>query len=526
MRHTTRPRLGHLLAATVTTLAVTAAAALAVTLVVAPPHVDAARAEALPSRAMNHAAAPQVIVAPKPEVVSAIAPPSPATTLFVPPLLVPTIEGSTKVFHLTAQAGTITRFGAQLATAGFNGGYLAPTIRVSRGDRVRVDIDNELDEPTTVHWHGLHVAAVDDGGPYGLIAPGASRHATFEVMQQAATLWYHPHVMGQTAPQVGRGMAGLLEITDGAAAERVLPHRYGVDDLPLLLQGAPLPVGGAADTARRPLLVNGTPNAVHRSAAGRLRLRLVNGTAGALLGVRFVGAVRVRQVGSDGGLLPRAVATSRVVLGPSERAEFVVDVRRGSRVQVQSTVLASQGAGAAGEQSAYLQGRARAADTGTLLTLVNTARVLGRQPTLPARLNAAPALDLSAAVQRDMVLGPTIQINGQLMEHVDGGAGMPGTLRIPLGQTEVWTITNTSPFTHVFHVHDIEFQVLDRNGAAPAPSEAGWKDSIHVPPGGEVRIAMQFTDFASLEHPYMFHCHVLRHEDAGMMGQFVVVPNG
>jgi blue copper oxidase len=125
-----------------------------------------------------------------------------------------------------------------------------------------------------------------------------------------------------------------------------------------------------------------------------------------------------------------------------------------------------------------------------------------------------------------MVLGPTIQINGQLMDTLDGGALMAGTLRIPLGQTEVWTITNTSPFTHVFHVHDIEFEVVDRNGQAPSGAEAGWKDSIHVPPGGEVRIAMQFTDYADPDHPYMFHCHVLRHEDAGMMGQFVVVRAG
>ena len=214
------------------------------------------------------------------------------------------------------------------------------------------------------------------------------------------------------------------------------------------------------------------------------------------------------------------------MLGPSERAEFVVDVRRAGRVRVQSTVLPTQGAVAGRAQAAYLQGRASATDTGTLLTLVNTARALGRQPVLPVRLSAAPALDLAGAVQRDMVLGPTIQINGQLMEHVDGGASMAGTIRIPLGQTEVWTITNTSQLTHVFHVHDIEFRVLDRDGRPPAAAEAGWKDSIHVPPGGVARIAMQFTDFANPDHPYMFHCHVLQHEDAGMMGQFVVVPNG
>ena len=524
MRTTIRHRMEHLAAAAVTVLAAGAAVALVASIVVAPAHVDEAHAAGMPGMAMMGSSA-RAAAAPQPEIVSALAPASAPQSLFIPPLLGSRLEGSTRVFHLTAQAGTITRFGERLATAGFNGGYLAPTIRVRRGEHVRVDIDNALAEPTTVHWHGLHVAAADDGGPYGLIAAGGSRHPEFDVTQQATTLWYHPHVMGRTAPQVGRGMAGLLEIDDPAsAAQRALPHRYGVDDIPLVLQGAPLPVSGAAPTARRPLFVNGTPNAVLRRTAGRVRLRMVNATAGAILGVSIVGAVRVRQVGSDGGLLPSAVATRSVVLGPSERAELVVDLRRGSRVAVQSSVLTDTGAGAGAAQAAYLRGVRRPADTGTLLTLVNTARSLPVARALPVRLNAAPALDLSHAVQREMVLGPTIQINGQLMQDTDGGASMAGTLRIPLDQTEVWTITNTSQLTHVFHVHDIEFEVLDRDGSAPPASERGWKDSVHVPPGGELRIAMQFTDFADPDDPYMFHCHVLRHEDAGMMGQFVVVP--
>jgi FtsP/CotA-like multicopper oxidase with cupredoxin domain len=123
-----------------------------------------------------------------------------------------------------------------------------------------------------------------------------------------------------------------------------------------------------------------------------------------------------------------------------------------------------------------------------------------------------------------MLLGPGIELNGQLMTDTDHGADMAGTLRIPLSQTEVWTIKNRSQFTHVFHVHDIQFNVLDRNGRRANARERGWKDSIYVGPGQTARIAMKFTTFADANSPYMFHCHVLRHEDGGMMGQFVVVP--
>lgn len=456
---------------------------------------------------------------------SAIAPASAPTKLYIPPLLKPRVEDGTKVFSLTARQGTIRRFGETLESAGFNGVYLAPTIRVQRGDKVRVDVDNVMDEATTVHWHGLHVAATGDGGPYQPIAAGGSWHPEFTMMQQATTLWYHPHLMGETAQQVGRGMAGLFIVEDSNRALRSLPRRYGVDDIPVLLQGAPLPVGGDANGARRPLLANGTPGATHRTSARRVRLRVVNGTGGAILGVSVRGATSVRQVGSDGGLLRAPIAGSRIVLGPSERAELVVDMRAGTRAAVRTTILEDRSEGAVDDQAAFLRGQMDPNDTGTVLTLINTAKRNARLSALPKRLNAAPALDLTNAVERSMVLGPGIEINGELMDHDDHalGADMPGTLRIPLGQTEVWTIDNRSQFTHVFHVHDIEFQVVDRDGTTPPASERGWKDSIHVPPGGEVRIAMRFDDFADPDNPYMFHCHVLRHEDGGMMGQFVVV---
>ncbi|MCB0879261.1 MAG: multicopper oxidase domain-containing protein [Thermoleophilia bacterium] len=447
-----------------------------------------------------------------------------AQRLYIPPLVRPTIDSDgTKVFHLTARQGTVTRLGERLETAGYNGVYLAPTIRARRGERMRVEITNAMRETTTVHWHGLHVPARYDGGPYQLIPPGTTWRPEWTLNQLATTLWYHPHVMGQTAQQVGHGMAGMFIVDDPRGTQRRLPRRYGVDDIPVILQGAPLPVGGGS-ADRRPLLVNGTPNALLRTAQGRLRLRLLNATGGAMLGVNVRGARHVYQVGSDGGLLPVRAGGGRVVLGPSERAELVVDLRPGSHVQMRTSLLPDRGAGSGTSRVDYLRGRENAGDTGTVLTIANTARRLRAQRAIPRRLAATPAIDLTNAHAREMVLGPGIEINGRLMQDADHGAFMDGTVEIPLGQTEVWTIRNISPFTHVFHVHDIEFQVLDRDGRRPDASERGWKDSILVPPGHTARIAMTFTDYADPLSPYMFHCHVLRHEDGGMMGQFIVVP--
>lgn len=108
-------------------------------------------------------------------------------------------------------------------------------------------------------------------------------------------------------------------------------------------------------------------------------------------------------------------------------------------------------------------------------------------------------------------------INGKSMdmERIDE--------RVPLGATEIWTIRNATPLAHPFHIHDIQFRVLDRDGRPAEPHERGLKDTVLVDPGETVRVITQFADFADPDNPYMFHCHILEHEHAGMMGQFVVV---
>jgi FtsP/CotA-like multicopper oxidase with cupredoxin domain len=168
--------------------------------------------------------------------------------------------------------------------------------------------------------------------------------------------------------------------------------------------------------------------------------------------------------------------------------------------------------------------------TNTLLTVKSTGVTSGLPVTalpIPSQLNLIERLQAGSAAQtRDMVLGgnnrnPTI--NNQAMTSMADMLNMSNVLQVKLGTVEVWNLINRSGDTHAFHVHDIQFQVLDRNGITPPANEAGWKDTVVVNPRETVRIIMRFSDFADPNTPYMYHCHVLLHEDNGMMGQFVVV---
>ncbi|HWU11418.1 MAG TPA: multicopper oxidase domain-containing protein, partial [Streptomyces sp.] len=158
--------------------------------------------------------------------------------LAIPPLADSRVQADgTRVFQLTADEGT-TEFleGTETATWGFNGSYLGPTLRAERGERVAVEVTNDLDEPTTVHWHGMHLPAAMDGGPHQMIEPGDTWRPYWTIDQPAATLWYHPHPHGETEKHVYRGLAGMFLLDDGTDVAAGLPHDYGVDDIPVIVQ--------------------------------------------------------------------------------------------------------------------------------------------------------------------------------------------------------------------------------------------------------------------------------------------------
>jgi FtsP/CotA-like multicopper oxidase with cupredoxin domain len=262
-------------------------------------------------------------------------------------------------------------------------------------------------------------------------------------------------------------------------------------------------------------LVNGAIMPAIETPASRLRLRVLNASGTAIFTIGAADGETFHQIASDGGLLPAPVPLTQLRLAPAERAELVVEVPTSG-----SFVLESVGGG----------GGENAAPSGPLLTITaatQSGTSTATSKALPAALAAIARISPDEATQtRDFVLAgddrdPTI--NGQSMTTMADMMDMSRTLQVGLDTVEVWNLINQSRDTHVFHVHDIQFQILDRNGSAPVANESGWKDTVVVPEDETVRIVMRFTDYADADTPYMYHCHLLNHEDNGMMGQFVVV---
>jgi FtsP/CotA-like multicopper oxidase with cupredoxin domain len=456
-------------------------------------------------------------------------PPGPPATssfahkLAVPPLATAHRHGSDVTFYLRLRPG-MSDFGRGVMTRtwGINGDYLGPTLRARRGDRVTIHVTNGLTESTTMHWHGMHLPARMDGGPHQPIAPGSTWSPNWTIRQPAATLWYHPHPDGRTADQVYRGLAGMFIIDDDQAARLALPHRYGVDDIPVIIQDKLFQSDGQLQLSPRgisnvgllgdTILVNGTPSPYRTVTTRRIRLRLLNASNARVYNLGFSDNRDFALIGTDGGLLRAPVPLTRVQLAPGERAEIVVTMRPGEHVALHgyrpalgAGFLASRLAGG-GDSFDVLQ--LRAADR------------LARSPALPHRLVVVPALRAASATRtRTFELGED-EINGHHMDmsHIDQ--------TVTLGATEIWDVTNHDGSPHTFHVHGVQFQVLDQNGAPPPPALRGWKDTVYVAPETDIRLIMHFTDYADPAWPYMFHCHILRHEDAGMMGQFLVLAPG
>jgi bilirubin oxidase len=457
--------------------------------------------------------------------------------LAIPPLLQPRIlkndEGKDeKVFDLTAQAGEMVFVeGKSTSTWGFNGDYLGPTLRAGAGDRVRMNVTNSLSETVTVHWHGMRLPAAMDGGPHQLIAPGETWQPYWTITNEASTLWYHPHQMGATGTQVWRGLAGMFIIDDANSASLDLPAEYGVDDIPLVVQDRkfdsdgqfvykehgsnselPAPAGMLGDT----ILVNGTLAPYLDVPQKLVRLRVLNGSNGRRYNFGFSDDRSFYQIATDGGLLDAPVERTRMLLGAGERAEILVDLSDvSSPIDLVSYPVAGDGNAILGIIRGFF-GEDDLDQQFKILELRPQAGSFDAQE-IPAKLNNIERLDEGAATTTRRFNMDARTINNNSMDH------MRVDEVVKRGDVEIWEVQNQSPFYHPFHVHGAQFLVLERDRAAAAAHEQGWKDTVIVNPAETVRVIMRFEDYADPNLPYMFHCHILEHEDMGMMGQFVVV---
>ena len=444
------------------------------------------------------------------------------TPLAIPPLAPSSIDASgERVFDLTATVGA-TEFtpGTKTETWGFNQSYLGPTIVAAKGEQVRVNVANQLDVPTTVHWHGMHLPARMDGGPHQMVAPGATWHPKWTIDQPAATLWYHPHPHGETEHQVEMGLAGMVILQDDAEDALNLPREYGVDDIPLIVQDKRFDEAGQFTTDERgfagpigdQILVNGTLGPYLEVTTDVVRLRLLNGSSARVYNFAFEDGRSFDLIGTDGGLLTAPLPTDGIRLSPGERAEVLVRLVPGETATLRST-----------PPELGLPGPIAASNTGgdTLdvlqLRAASNLRPLGDMPTALAAIDRMN--EDEATVDRSFQLdGTQINQRGMDMGRIDE--------TVEVSSTEIWTVRNGMSMPHSFHVHDVQFQVLTIDGREPPAELAGWKDTVYLEPNIDYRLIMTFTDYTDPDFPYMYHCHLLAHEDSGMMGQFVVVEPG
>jgi bilirubin oxidase len=445
-------------------------------------------------------------------------------------------------FNLNLQNGAFEFYEGQTTnTMGVNGDILGPTLLMNKGDFVDIMVNNNLGETTTIHWHGMHVSAANDGGPHTTIESGTSWNPQFTVMDKAGTYWYHPHLHEKTNEHVSKGISGFIIVRDSEEAELELPRSYGVDDFPLVIQTKDFDANYqvvSPSNSDDVLMVNATIDPTLNVPAQVVRFRLLNGSSQRVFNIGLSGNMGFHQVASDGGLLSETLALTRLRLAPGERAEILVDFvgMEGQSIQLMSYASEFQsgiyGATNPGMMSMMtLDGYKPNALNGSNFNIMKIQVIeLTEEPvtTIPVGLvELNPPDESSADITRNLSftpsqLGPD-QLNHPFLINNTSFDMNVVNYSIPLNNIEVWSIINQSGIAHPFHIHDVQFFVLDRDGVPPPESEQGSKDVILIKPMETVRFITQFTDFANDPVPYMMHCHMLVHEDDGMMLQFEVV---
>jgi len=464
-----------------------------------------------------------------------------ASVLAQNPVLIPdTLSGTS--FELTLQNGTFSFFdGQSTATMGVNGNILGPTLIMNKGDFVDLKVHNQLSETTTIHWHGLHVSAANDGGPHTTISPFETWNPRFRVLDKAGTYWYHPHLHENTNRHVSLGLAGYIIVKDQEEAALDLPRTYGLDDFPLVIQtkefdaNSQIVVPSNSDDV---LMVNATIDPYLEVPAQIVRIRLLNGSSQRVFNIGLSNSHTFYQIASDGGLLQEPVLLSRLRMAPGERAEILVDFSGMEDQSIQLMSYASElqngtygaaypGMGPMMTLDGYHPNPLNGSNF-EILKFNVVASSNNPVTSIPDKLaDIHPIPENSANISRTLTftplgMGPN-QLNGDFL--INGLLFDMDVINfsIPFNNIEIWSLSNRSAIAHPFHVHDVQFFVLDRNGIAPPASEQGRKDVILIHPMETVRIITQFTDFANDSVPYMLHCHMLTHEDRGMMLQFEVV---
>jgi blue copper oxidase len=460
--------------------------------------------------------------------------------------------------------------------------YVNPTIRVRTGTEFSAEFANDLDEETTVHWHGLHVDWRMDGHPFQPVATGATYRYAFSVRDRGGIYWYHPHPHGGTARQTYAGLAGffLVEDNDQRRLDEALNLRLGETDIPLLIQDKVLDESGnflyepdqmalAMGYEGDVVLVNLTPTPYLEVSPRIYRFRLLNGSNARTYRVAFsrVGEGELlpyQLIGTDGGLLDRPRAVREVLLSPGERIDILLDLKRfevGEELVMRSLPFDPMHREHEMEMGGdmdhmehmghmdhmdmghhhmhHQMGPARLPDGSEfhLLRLVMKEKT-DYSRSVPETLSEIPQPDLDEADTRPITISMTTD-DGGMRWLINGKTHTMDEFPIVVqrGAKEVWEIHNDEKsMPHPAHLHGFQFQILERSGTPDQVAhlvvdekgrlvtDLGFKDTVLLWPGQTVKCTMDFSHGFEGEQIYMFHCHILEHETAMMLNVRVVDP--
>jgi len=386
---------------------------------------------------------------------------------------------------------------------------------------------------SVVHLHGGKTPADSDGYPEDWYVPGQSRSYYYPNQQDAALLWYHDHAMGINRLNIYAGLFGLHVIRD--AAEDALQLPGGKYEVPLVLCDRDVrrdgqlsyPVSADPEHPWVPEafgelhLINGKIFPFLEVEPRKYRFRILNAANGRFYRLSLSEGAEIQQIGSDQGLLSAPLAVRDVQLAPGERADIVIDFsqHRGVRILLRS-------------------------DSFELMQFRVSTAAVEDSSALPAELRAAPRIAESSAVRTrrltlDEQLNLVAESQGMLLNNTPWH--MPITEKPELGTTEIWEIVNLTDDVHPIHLHMAKFQILDRRkfdsfqyitagtlryvgaAAAPLPNEMGWKDTVRVNAKTVTRIIVPFVGYAGR---FVWHCHILEHEDNEMMRPYEIVQPG
>jgi len=460
----------------------------------------------------------------------------------------------------------------------YNNNPLPVVIKTSKGTEMTLNLDNQLDSNSTIHWHGFQIPAIMDGGPDVPVEANATKAYTFTMVQQAAPLWFHPHPDMQTGKQVYMGLAGVYLLSDevSKALEDAKKIPSGTKDTVLLVQDRRFTaeVNGVRELAYKTMdmdsngmlgdtvLVNGSVLPKQEVTDTKHRYRLYNVSNARTYDFALSDGSDFTVIGTDGGLLQKPVTVNHIMLGAAERVEIVIDFAKytvGNNVMLVSkpfnagmmsmgqsgdggtTSIPNMGSGGMNNptpetDNSTIEGMlangtglaimrfdvtsSEVEDVVTLYTDIETDSELSASIT--TRLSEA---DATNPTERQFLMSMG-GMGTQNMSFVINNTPFDMTKVnefVAAGAKEVWSIRNMSPMAHPFHAHAIQYQILTRNGVPASGTDLGWKDTFLVQPGETVRV---IGDFATAEGDYMYHCHILEHEDAGMMGYFRVGDTG